>query len=329
MYVRRPRAAPDAGEADGEVSDSDDEPDTATSGAQYYAISAAQEAFIEDVRSRAHDRHTGLATWTSFKVCPDNPLCGSGMGSIARYCLRPVHLWAPHLFFKRHGIPPQPPCPYKHGWDAATQKQVIQKGWVPAHKARRVSGVAQDDYLLGTMHQCLMCKEERAAAVRVATAGAISEEARVSAVAAAEQQHPYYFRSTDVGVTRLYTERFPFVALQMPAVICSRRTALTRPLARLVRRLVGSGSTPTDIASWLLELRAADFDETRAAYYSFQVRYTQSLPCGLLVPVTYCVQHCRTAEQLRVHFHDVHPSTLSSEWSMQRCQMLVNLKQYQ
>jgi hypothetical protein len=141
--------------------------------------------------------------------------------------------------------------------------EVQGKGWNPT--ARRVSGVCRDEFLVGTKHICLRCKRQRAAAV---AAAASSGEA---AVRAAERKHTYCFLSYDPRVTNLYLERFPFLALAMPAVVCTNRTAMTRELSQLIQSACVSGSTPSSVAKLLAELRALAFTLALLAYYSFQV----------------------------------------------------------
>eukprot|EP00953_Heterococcus_sp_UTEX-ZZ885_P012311 7055-Heterococcus_DN1.PRE.7 len=81
----------------------------------------------------------------------------------------------------------------------------------------------------------------------------------------------YTFNVYDPRGTRLYAERYTWVAVQMPAVICSNRTAMTVELARLVKRSCVAGSNPTELMNLLSELRAVHFDTLRLQYYRYHV----------------------------------------------------------
>ncbi|KAG5186585.1 hypothetical protein JKP88DRAFT_353946 [Tribonema minus] len=162
-------------------------------------------------------------------------ISGGAIGSIATFCRVPTHFWAPHVFYRKRGIPPHPPCP-KHGWSAVEQ------------------GKERDD------------------AESEAIADATTAEARAAASRAAETAHPYNFRSYDPAVTRWYLARYPWVAVEMLVVVCTHNTAMTHELGRLLESMCSAAGTsnPTMIASMLAELKALEFDRTRLAYYSHQ-----------------------------------------------------------
>jgi hypothetical protein len=95
----------------------------------------------------------------SMTVHPPHCFSADTVG-LADFCIFTTHIWAPHVFFKDKGVPSQPPCP-KHGFDGV----VIRNGWTNLNRVRRISGVASDEFMLGSRHICNTCRSERAAAV--------------------------------------------------------------------------------------------------------------------------------------------------------------------
>lgn len=58
---------------------------------------------------------------------------------------------------------------------------------------------------------------------------------------AALKQHSYMFQSYDPAVTKLYTERFPWIAATNKAIVCTRKTAMSVELAFLLKRWLTTG----------------------------------------------------------------------------------------
>eukprot|EP00953_Heterococcus_sp_UTEX-ZZ885_P014695 8307-Heterococcus_DN1.PRE.2 len=176
-------------------------------------------------------KRAGLQTYDSFTVYPSNALTGSSAGALQHMCQQPLHIWAPQKYFVNEGPPSQPPCPV-HGFTAVVQgKRELQQQYDLYH------GDAA----------------EKAAKLRRA------------------RSFHYMFKVYDPRVTRLYAERYTWVAVQMPANICSNRTAMTVELARLVKRSCVAGSNPTELTNLLNELRAVHFDPLRLHYYSYHM----------------------------------------------------------
>lgn len=49
------------------------------------------------------------------------------------------------------------------------------------------------------------------------------------------------FRSYDPLVTKMYCERYPWIAATNRAIVCTRKTAMTMELAYLMKRLMTTG----------------------------------------------------------------------------------------
>lgn len=55
------------------------------------------------------------------------------------------------------------------------------------------------------------------------------------------KSHSYRFSSYDPGVTRLYSERFPWIGARNLVVVCTNKTAMTLELAVLLESLMTTG----------------------------------------------------------------------------------------
>lgn len=52
---------------------------------------------------------------------------------------------------------------------------------------------------------------------------------------------PFTFRSYDPAITRLYAERYPWIAAANRVVVCTSKTAMSLELAHLMKRLMTTG----------------------------------------------------------------------------------------
>jgi R3H domain len=230
----------------------------------YYSISEAQLAFVNAEIEKV--KRAGLQTYDSFTIYPSNALTGSSAGTLQHIWLQPLHIWAPQKFFVNEGLPSQPPCPV-HGFTAVVQGKVVGNGW---SKPRRVSGISSDQWLVGTKHKCMLCFDTKRELQQQHDLYHGDAAEKAAKLRRARSFH-YTFNVYDPRVTRLYAERYTWVAVQMPAVLCSNRTAMTVELARLVKRSCVAGSNPTELMNLLSELRAVHFDTLRLQYYSYHV----------------------------------------------------------
>jgi hypothetical protein len=154
-YVHRPPTQQQQPEDDVQnFIDSDDDSDDemtpvtrARVGPRYHAVTPHQEAYI--AKNLAKVRNGGVARLSNVTIYPGNPIMGSCSGDANAHCLAPVTYWAPQHF---DGVPSQPPCP-ECGWSAVEQNMVEARGWIPPSKARRVSGISEDEFLMGTRHR--------------------------------------------------------------------------------------------------------------------------------------------------------------------------------
>ena len=81
---------------------------------------------------------------------------------VVGHALTWVLVWLPHILWRRHGIPPQPPCP-RHGFDCTVKPH----GKKSARPRRYVDVFLSNcGWLVGTVHKCVQCQRERAALAR-------------------------------------------------------------------------------------------------------------------------------------------------------------------
>ena len=130
------------GGADGD----DDEEDASFH--QFYAVSSNQKAFNITVAKEYMKKGSDHKV---VRIEPDN-LLASGCKK-ACVGLGAVHICAPHLHL---GLP-LPPCP-KHGWASVDRKKLRTRGFCPA---RRVYAPTVDEWLVGVVICCEMCKDEK------------------------------------------------------------------------------------------------------------------------------------------------------------------------
>ena len=141
------RAAGSGAAADGDE-DADDDDERDPSFYQYYRVSPNQRAFNETV---AREYVKGESDRSLSKVEPYE-LIGGGCQSES-IGLGPVHICAPHL----HMGLPLPPCP-RHGWKSVDEGKLHTRGCCPA---RRVFGQTVDEWLVGVVITCDICRAEK------------------------------------------------------------------------------------------------------------------------------------------------------------------------
>ncbi|CAM9585769.1 unnamed protein product, partial [Ectocarpus fasciculatus] len=192
-------------------------------------------------------------------------------------CLSPylhpaVYVHAPQRYYEGCGVPSQPPCP-RCGWKAVTDRKVISKGWT---EGRRVSGVFDDMFMIGTKHRCATCKEKKKsleARAKEWRGDADEKQRRVSEAKA----HSFTFRSYDPDVTKCYNERYPWIAAANKVVVCNHKTAMTLELAYLMKRLMTTGSSPHDMMRLLQEMKGVQYTLDQTVYYGYQQYIRSSL----------------------------------------------------
>eukprot|EP00904_Undaria_pinnatifida_P011325 jgi/Undpi1/7322/HiC_scaffold_22.g09795.m1 len=219
----------DEGEGEGEGCYSDDD---GGGGQKEPAIPPSAKRRIKQARMfnsvKALCKDGALARAQSCIFYPKGPSEGGGEGEPAGEVPPVIYVEAPHVYYSKQ-VPKQPPCP-KHGWESTGE--VESKGWT---KGRRVSGLLEDGYLVGTKHVCRLCKKERAALEESLKAWT-GDEAEKRRRKVALTKCSYVYRSYDPDVTKLYSQRYPWMATQTRAFVFTKKTAMTHELALLLRQ---------------------------------------------------------------------------------------------
>ncbi|CAM9583164.1 unnamed protein product [Ectocarpus sp. 6 AP-2014] len=145
-----------------------------------------------------------------------------------------IYVEAPHMYYQGK-VPKMPPCP-RHGWQP--EGEVESKGWT---KGRRVSGVLEDAFLLGTKHVCKLCKQNRLAleeSLMACPPAADDAERRrwMAEILHQEEGHDVFRclrRPGGVGGT----QRYPWMASQTSSFVFTKKKAMTHELALLLRQM--------------------------------------------------------------------------------------------
>ncbi|EGB06366.1 hypothetical protein AURANDRAFT_65768, partial [Aureococcus anophagefferens] len=142
--------------------------------------------------------------------------------------------------------PRAPPCCYGCGWNST----IVSDGW--NHDGRRVVGISKDDWVMGPTLKCKTC--ERKCNARRSRAPEEKKEDK-EFMKVFMKGYRYKFESYSVESVRLYEEKYPGFMAKQDFVITTRRTAMTRTLADIVRPLVNSGMNPNNISNLLAETK--------------------------------------------------------------------------
>ncbi|CAN0537891.1 unnamed protein product, partial [Laminaria digitata] len=113
---------------------------------------------------------------------------------------------------------------------------VVNRGYTDG---RRVSGIFREMFMVGTRHECKDCHAHHKT-LKVPECNDDDDEEKQRRVAALKQ-HSYMFQSYDPAVTKLYTERFPWIGATNKAIVCTKKTAMSVELAYLLKRWLTSG----------------------------------------------------------------------------------------
>jgi hypothetical protein len=195
-------------------------------------ISPAQRAFFErTVREMEIDPYD---KWTSlWKRAPDATLLDNTTFDQAvadGYELLDVFFWSPSRLKQWRKLGVVMPCAL-HGWKHAEEVTVKQR-WA----CRLVKDITHDFILAGQECVCSECRKEhdqlnkhylaaKSAGVNESILGDL--KAKVDAVS-------YNWMTYDPRIIAYYQDRFPFVALKLPAVVTHKvRSRSRRPDARL------------------------------------------------------------------------------------------------
>ncbi|KAH8098094.1 hypothetical protein JL720_1021 [Aureococcus anophagefferens] len=127
---------------------------------------------------------------------------------------------------------------------------IVSDGW--NHDGRRVVGISKDDWVMGPTLKCKTC--ERKCNARRSRAPEEKKEDK-EFMKVFMKGYRYKFESYSVESVRLYEEKYPGFMAKQDFVITTRRTAMTRTLADIVRPLVNSGMNPNNISNLLAETK--------------------------------------------------------------------------
>ncbi|KAH8085644.1 hypothetical protein JL720_7636 [Aureococcus anophagefferens] len=210
-----------AADEDSDDGAEDEDEEIVTENPTYYKIPLGQRLWIDKVKK---DRRRA-----TFEP-PDPDLEPTFLGAMK------IHIFAPHLTDGK----PKPPCCYGCGWNST----IVSDGW--NHDGRRVVGISKDDWVMGPTLKCKTC--ERKCNARRSRAPEEKKEDK-EFMKVFMKGYRYKFESYSVESVRLYEEKYPGFMAKQDFVITTRRTAMTRTLADIVRPLVNSGMNPNNISN--------------------------------------------------------------------------------
>lgn len=221
---------------------------------------------------RAIEKHRAKPTKPKVLFPPPIP---RGDAAVGAWGLVPVVVWAPDATWADDNVPV--PCPRKHGFDA----KVTREGWIDRLRKsdgkqvpyyRRVFGVSEDLILVSPLYKCRSCEtetetERRAITQRLKELGAAEKDSDEAKLLRKQQAAlRYTFKAFDPGCTRLFAEKYPFVAEMLPAVVATQRVAITKDVAYIINRV---GANATDLAKAFSEYKGENFESRRFACYSY------------------------------------------------------------
>ena len=213
---------------------------------QYYRVSSNQRAWNETV---AHEYSNGLRDRGAIEVEPPNLLrscCDPALVGLGK-----VHICAPHLHL---GLP-LPPCP-RHGWEAVDRGKLHSKF---SCRARRVYADTTDEWLVGTVIICDLCKAEKRQ--KQSELDELEEEEadaeEIEKARAEVKAATYHYRSYNPISLQLYAKRYYWYVASLEYVVLNRRTAVTRKLARRIMRALPNKTSASDLAE---EVRATSIE---------------------------------------------------------------------
>jgi hypothetical protein len=195
-------------------------------------ISPAQRDFFEStVKEMETDPYE---KWTSlWKHAPDATLLDNAKfdQTVAdRYNLLNVFFWSPSRLSQWKKLGVEMPCA-RHGWKHK-DKVTVKKRWA----CRLVKDITRDFILAGQECVCSECRKEHDQLNKhyLAAKSAGVHESILGDLKAKVDDASYNWMTYDPGIIAYYFEKFPFVALKLPAVVTHKvRSRSRRPEARL------------------------------------------------------------------------------------------------
>ncbi|KAH8049335.1 hypothetical protein JL720_15642 [Aureococcus anophagefferens] len=233
-------AAANAADEDSDDGAEDEDEEIVTENPTYYKIPLGQRLWIDKVKKDVKGATSGRRTCFAQRRAPR-----SSPGPRPRADV-PGRDEDPHLRPHLTDGKPKPPCCYGCGWNST----IVSDGW--NHDGRRVVGISKDDWVMGPTLKCKTC-EGKCKARRSKAPEEKKEDAEFMKVFM--KGYRYKFESYSAESVRLYEEKYPGFMAKQDFVITTRRTAMTRTLADIVKPLVNSGMNPNNISNLLAETK--------------------------------------------------------------------------
>jgi hypothetical protein len=195
-------------------------------------ISPAQRDFcertVEEMETDLYDKWTSL-----WKRAPDATLLDNTKfdQTVAdRYDLLDVFFWSPSRLKQWNKLGVEMPCA-RHGWKHK-DKVTVKQRWA----CRLVKDITHDFILAGQECVCSECRKEHDQVNKhyLAAKSANANESILGELKAKVDAASYNWMTYDPRIIAYYQDRFPFVALKLPAVVTHKvRSRSRRPDARL------------------------------------------------------------------------------------------------
>ena len=281
------------------------------------AVSRQQNAFLERVvEQMASGERPAFEDMERLEVTPPDPLCvgcvdEDGNFDDDAWHLLPIHFWSPGT--KWHI---ETPCK-NHGWAHARYMRTYP-GW----RQRRVEGVFTDFTIAGQRVECSECKCEymRLKALKEAAQAHNPRAQRLAELKAQMEASSYRGSTLDAKVNKLWFERYPGLAIRIPAVLTNRK-GVSNELMMLLARAARTPQGSHDLEAALHEYRALANAKSRLSFYCEQRRYLSRDPHGTGVTIKpYTVGISQVSDtyltEMLLHYYETHEQYML-QWSEQ------------
>ena len=233
-------------------------------------VSRQQREFLAQVvADRASGKRPSYEDAERLDVQPPDPLCMPCFDADV-YHLLPIHFWSPGVKWSL-----AMPC-HNHGWSHSRYVNTY-----PAWHQRRVCGIVTDFTIAGNRTECSECKAEYVRTQKLLDA-AKSHNPRAPRVAELEAKLAatgYYSNTLDARVNKFLFERYPGLAVAMPAVL-SHRKGVSTELMAIVARAARTPQGSHDLEAALREYRSIESAKARLSFY-WQQRRQQRVVGGV------------------------------------------------
>jgi hypothetical protein len=221
-------------------------------------IAPAQVEYFKEVV--ASFKKVPYSKWEDLWIRPPNPACLNNLDfEPSKWHRMPICMFSPGDMW-RIGTP----CA-RHGWDHSDSVQLV--GW----RQRLVKGVYSDFTLGSRKCICSKCRKEHTVAKLKLTDAKKQNApaAQIEQLQADLKQKTYVFSTINPMVTKYYMERYPWVAMEMPAVV-THRAALSTEVLYMLQRSARTAQGSSDLESQLSEFRGLVTAHKQVSFYSLQ-----------------------------------------------------------